>query len=214
VTLGVRTKGSGSGIVLGKRMLCDSECEVDVPSGTRVHLTAEPARDSQFEGWSGACSGTGDCVLEMSIGTRVFASFARRAPSAPPVQLIVETEGEGVVTSFPAGVDCGAHCWHTFPHGTTVTLYATPRNGMHFRGWRGACHGRARECSVELRVAQMISARFATPVAPRRATPSAPPHRHERRDSAGPHSGIHELGRGDSASAEGFVGPPPPSRRD
>jgi hypothetical protein len=160
VMLSVRTKGSGSGVILGRRLLCDHDCEVELIAGARAHLSAEPSRDSVFEGWSGACSGSGDCVLEMTVATRVFANFSRKTPSTPPVQLIVETDDSGVVTSFPAGVDCGLHCWHTFPHGTTVTLYATPRKGMQFKGWGGACRGRMRECSFELRAAQMISARF------------------------------------------------------
>jgi hypothetical protein len=213
VTLSVQTKGAGSGVVLGKRMLCDDECDVELPVGTRVHLSAEPSRDSQFEGWGGACSGTGGCVLEMRTGSHVFASFGRRAPAAPPVQLIVETEGDGIVTSFPAGVDCGSHCWHTFPHGTTVTLYATPRKGMQFRGWRGGCRGRSRECSVELRVAQMISARFGRPLPARRRPGSAEPRPGVVRPG-GPRSSSDEPGSRERAAAVEIAGPPAPTRHD
>ncbi len=173
VNLSVHRRGSGSGVVLGRRMLCDSDCRVELPSGTRVRLTAEASRGSQFEGWSGACTGAAECVIVMSAASTVAANFTRKAPSAPPVQLIVEKTGNGVVTSFPAGVDCGEHCWHTFAHGTMVTLYATPLKGMEFRGWNGGCHGRSRECSVELRAAQMVSADFGKPRR-RRVIPGQP----------------------------------------
>lgn len=162
VSLNIQRRGPGAGVVLGRRLLCDKDCTFEIQSGARVRLTAEPARGSEFEGWTGACTGAAECVVEMSAGETVFANFTRAGPEAPPVQLIIERLGRGVVTSFPPGVDCGQHCWHTFSHGTTVTLYATPIKGMEFRGWKGGCHGRSRECSVELRAAQMVSAQFAT----------------------------------------------------
>jgi hypothetical protein len=159
-------------------MLCDRDCSYALASGTRVRLTAEAASGSRFEGWSGACAGAGECVVELAAGTNVYANFARKSGAAPPVQLIVENAGDGVITSFPAGVDCGEHCWHTFSHGTTVTLYATPIKGMEFKGWHGGCHGRSRECSLELRAAQMVTAEFGKPrrrhFAPGRVEPSAP----------------------------------------
>jgi len=163
VSLNVQRRGTGSGVILGKRMLCDRECSFELPAGTKVRLTAEAARGSRFDGWAGACTGAGECLIEMSVGASVVANFVRKTPAAPPVQLIVEKVGDGVVTSFPSGVDCGEHCWHTFTHGTTVTLYATPIKGMEFKGWRGGCRGNSRECSVELRAAQMVSAEFGEP---------------------------------------------------
>lgn len=209
VSLNIQRRGTGTGVVLGKRMLCDRDCSFELPAGTRVRLTAEPARGSQFEGWSGACTGAGECVVEMAVGASVYANFGRKAPVAPPVQLIVEKEGDGVVTSFPSGVDCGEHCWHTFTHGTTVTLYATPRQGMEFKGWRGGCHGKTRECSVELRAAQLVSAEFG----------EARRHRFAGRSST-PSAAADQTGRGGAAGtdepaepntdADDLVGPPVP----
>jgi hypothetical protein len=192
-------------VVLGKRMLCDRDCSFELPSGTRVRLTAEPARGSEFEGWSGSCAGAGECVVELAVGATVYANFIRKVPVAPPVQLIVEKAGEGVITSFPSGVDCGEHCWHTFTHGATVTLYATPIKGMEFKGWQGGCRGKSRECSVELRAAQMVSAEFGPPrrrrVGPRGPAPELL--------SGAPKAG--ELARAPAAAhPEDLEGPPFP----
>jgi hypothetical protein len=52
-----------------------------------VHLAldANPGPDSTFEGWGGACSGTGACELTLDSDTAVSASFARQSPP-PPVE--------------------------------------------------------------------------------------------------------------------------------
>ncbi len=49
--------------------------------------------------------------------------------------------GGGIVTSAPAGIDCGADCSGTFDDGTTVTLTAAPAGGSVFAGWSDGCTG-------------------------------------------------------------------------
>jgi len=49
--------------------------------------------------------------------------------------------GEGLVTSVPAGIDCGVTCTADFVKGTVITLTATPITGTSFGGWGGACLG-------------------------------------------------------------------------
>jgi len=44
-------------------------------SGTVVALSATPDSGSTFEGWSGACSGTGTCVITMDANKSVTATF-------------------------------------------------------------------------------------------------------------------------------------------
>jgi hypothetical protein len=43
--------------------------------GTIVTLSAAPSDTSIFAGWSGACSGTGDCTLTLSSDAAVTALF-------------------------------------------------------------------------------------------------------------------------------------------
>ena len=50
-------------------------------------------------------------------------------------------DGTGIVTSTPAGIDCGSTCSLTVNDGTAVTLTATADAGSIFAGWTGACTG-------------------------------------------------------------------------
>jgi hypothetical protein len=68
VDLTVWTGGSGSGSVASNPagiVSCGTSCEGFDP-GTVVTLTATPDAGSVFAGWSGECSGTGNCQLTMS----------------------------------------------------------------------------------------------------------------------------------------------------
>jgi len=42
-----------------------------------VRLTATPAAGSVFTGWRGACTGTDDCTVTMSVALAVTAIFAK-----------------------------------------------------------------------------------------------------------------------------------------
>jgi hypothetical protein len=69
---------SGQGTVSGPGINCGKDCSETLPAGTVVTLTATPAANTVFEGWSGACSGTGSCTLTLTGNTTVGASFKRR----------------------------------------------------------------------------------------------------------------------------------------
>src|SRR5581483_9771323 len=102
-TLDVTKSGTGSGTVTSSPagINCGSTCSYAFPSGTTVTLTAASAVGSVFSGWSGACSGTGSCVVTMNSATSVTASF-----SLVPETLTVSRSGTGAgsVTSTPAGI--------------------------------------------------------------------------------------------------------------
>ncbi len=49
--------------------------------------------------------------------------------------------GSGVITSTPAGIDCGGTCQYAFPYNTVVTLTVTPDAGSAFFSWGDACNG-------------------------------------------------------------------------
>ena len=47
--------------------------------------------------------------------------------------------GNGVVTSTPAGINCGSDCSEGYNAGASVTLTASPDASSTFSGWSGAC---------------------------------------------------------------------------
>lgn len=81
--------------------------------------------------------------------------------------------GSGLVTSAPAGIQCGATCTSSFATGATVVLTAAADAGSTFAGWRGACTGTAPSCTVTMSLARTVTAVFnAVPLATLRFAPT------------------------------------------
>lgn len=87
--LTVSKAGTGSGTVTSSPagINCGATCLVGFANGTSVTLTATPATGSVFGGWSGACSGTGSCVVSMSTNKTVTATF-NPAPAGTPIVVV------------------------------------------------------------------------------------------------------------------------------
>jgi Divergent InlB B-repeat domain len=68
--------------------------------------------------------------------------------------------GSGVVTSSPAGIDCGVACNGSYAAGAVVTLSATPTTGSRFNGWSGDCSGTG-TCTLTVSAARSVNADFA-----------------------------------------------------
>ncbi|MCL4812061.1 MAG: PD40 domain-containing protein [Vicinamibacteraceae bacterium] len=80
----------------------------------------------------------------------------------PPMQELTVSllgTGDGVVSSAPAGIDCGPNCDYTYSYGTTVTLTATTAPGSVFEGWLGACSG-VGPCVVHMTEPRNVTALF------------------------------------------------------
>jgi uncharacterized repeat protein (TIGR02543 family) len=89
-TLSVSKAGGGTGTVTSSPsgISCGSVCSAAFGSGAVVTLVAAPASGNVFAGWSGACTGTGNCVVTVNANTSVTASF-----SASP-------GGSGIITAL------------------------------------------------------------------------------------------------------------------
>jgi len=81
-TLSVGVAGTGSGMVTSSSggISCggaQGPCSALFMTNTVVSLTAVPASDSHFDGWSGACNGTNpkSCTVKTSTDISVTASF-------------------------------------------------------------------------------------------------------------------------------------------
>ncbi|CAN5816888.1 hypothetical protein BH18ACT6_BH18ACT6_26430 [soil metagenome] len=76
-TLTAMKAGTGAGTVISSPagIKCGLDCSEPYASGMVVTLTARAASGSTFSGWSGACSGTGSCVVTMDAAKTVTATF-------------------------------------------------------------------------------------------------------------------------------------------
>ena len=76
-TLTVMKTRTGSGTVTSSPagISCGTTCSSAYSQGTSVTLSATAATGSTFAGWSGACSGTGACVLSITQNLSVTATF-------------------------------------------------------------------------------------------------------------------------------------------
>jgi uncharacterized repeat protein (TIGR02543 family) len=161
-TLSVSKNGTASGTVTSSPtgINCGFSCNANFASGTSVTLTAVAASGANFAGWSGACTGTGACVVAMTAARSVTATFNTGTP-APTLTVAKAGTGSGTVTSSPAGINCGSDCTETYASGTSVSLTATAAGGSVFAGWSGACTGTG-PCTVSMTAARSVTATFNT----------------------------------------------------
>jgi M6 family metalloprotease-like protein len=169
-TLTISGAGNGSGVIASspEGVSCVSEngaisgtCQANFGQGISVSLSAV-ATTGDFAGWSGACTGTGACVVSMTQARAITATFT--IPNRL-LTVALSGDGSGLVTSTPAALQCvnlrgaiGGTCAAEFLEGTSVTLTATPEQAT-FAGWGGACSGTG-PCVVPMLAAQTVSARF------------------------------------------------------
>ena len=133
-------------------------CSASFASGAAVTFTPTPDAGSHFTGWGGACTGTGGCVLDLNSDKQLSAGF----DADPDLAVSFPGNGNGTVTSNPAGINCTSGCDARFIPGAVVTLTATPATGTTFVGWGGACSGTG-SCSVTMTSDRSVTATFTEP---------------------------------------------------
>ncbi|CAK0748793.1 exported hypothetical protein [Gammaproteobacteria bacterium] len=65
-----------------------------------------------------------------------------------------------LVTSNPAGINCGADCNESYAPNSSVTLKAGAVSGCTFAGWSGDCSGTASTCAVTMSAAKTVTATY------------------------------------------------------
>lgn len=161
-SLTVTLVGTGSGTVTSDPagLNCDGECTTTFDAGAEITLTANPATDSLFLGWSGAdCAPGPSCTFTLSGPRNVLAVFDL-APPSTSLTVDVAGAGSGTVVSNPAGISCPGTCTAEFAPGTDVSLTATSEDGSTFGGWRGGDCANDGPCTVTVTGGQSILAVF------------------------------------------------------
>ena len=109
--------GSGSGTVTSSPagLNCAADCGVassSFASNTAVTLVAQAASGSTFAGWSGACSGTGNCIINAGTSSAsVTANFNASGGGGNTVTPLLQTNISGAAGSlqfFSVAVPAGA----------------------------------------------------------------------------------------------------------
>ena len=160
-TLTVAKSGTGSGTVTSSPagIGCGTDCTQSYASGTSVTLTARSSRGSTFTNWSGACTGSGSCVVSMTQARLVTATFTTSGTPGFTLTVAKAGTGSGTVTSSPVGINCGADCSEGYTAGASVMLTAAAAAGSTFAGWSGSCTGSG-SCVVSMTQARSVTATF------------------------------------------------------
>ena len=159
-TIGDTEGGTGRVVSRPAGINCGTRCRKLFTIGRTVRLIAKPAVNSEFVGWSGACTGSERiCLLTLEEANHsVIANFAVKK-----VDLSVTVTGNGSVTSASTpAINCGAECSQTYPYGMQIVLTADAEDGASFKRWGGAC-ARARRrlaCTLTLKKDRQVTALF------------------------------------------------------
>jgi hypothetical protein len=156
-----RLSGTAGGTVSSSPagISCATTCSSEFNTGSSVKLTAKAASGSLFVGWGGACTGTAStCTVSMASAQSVTAAF--NTGYTLSVSKTGAAAAAGLVTSAPAGIDCGVVCSRRYEVGTSVTLTAAGSTDAQFVGWSGACAGTASHCTVGMSAARSVTATF------------------------------------------------------
>lgn len=112
-------------------------------------------------GMLSACSGSNTGGNNMNMDMDPGGGGADMT-GGPPVTITVTRQGSGVVSSTPAGIDCGGAgtCTAMFPSGVPLELTAQGQGGSAFAGWSGACAGQSAVCRITPSADTTVGANF------------------------------------------------------
>jgi CSLREA domain-containing protein len=177
---------TGNGSVTGSGISCGADCTEIVPSGSTILLTAAPAANSNFGGFSGNCAVLAGqplrCEVTLDAAQTVSVTFTPK-----PRDLTVNRTGTGTGSVTGSGIDCGTDCVERLIDGTVVTLIAAPAANSSFGGFSSNCApvaGQPLRCVVSLDDSKTVQATFTL------LPPPTPTQRTLSIDTAGSGSGV------------------------
>lgn len=168
-TMTVNGAGSGTGVITGGNNIdcawdgtaSTGQCQTTVESWVNLGLTATADDGSIFTGWSGACTGTGACVVPMDADKTVTATFAVAQPTltvglngtSPSTGGLYDHRVSGKVfvddspdpaSEFSCSTGTSPCLVEDIPLGATVELKAEFEAGVDGGvEWAGICDGRS-----------------------------------------------------------------------
>ena len=167
-TLTALKAGKGSGTLSATGLTCSGNtCSGTYDYNAQVAVTATPASDSVFTGFTGCDSTQGNiCMVRMLANRTVTAAFGYKRALA----VAKSGSGSGTVTSSPPGIYCGSTCYALFDLGSLVTLVASADTGSSFAGWTGCDSADSKNgkkggasgttCTVTMSAAKSVDAKF------------------------------------------------------
>ncbi len=114
--------------------------------GEQIDITAIADPNYIFIGWSGDCSGTDECQLEMTSDKSVHAGFELQ-------------EWDLTISSDEGGTTTPVEGIHHYEHGESVAVTASASEGYEFIGWSGDCLGHE-ECELTMTSDKSVHAGF------------------------------------------------------
>ena len=156
--LTVSTSGSGTVYSSPAGIACPSQCTADFNHAAQVTLTAAPASEHQFSGWSGGgCTGTSYCTVTMEGAKSVSANFQRLYL----LTLRVQGGSSGVNISGASYCQSGETCTRQFPANSSVSFYAY--DSSRFQRWEGDLNCDTRPyCTITMSSAKNITAVYSS----------------------------------------------------
>jgi hypothetical protein len=146
-SVSVTKSGTGSGTVTSSPsgINCGADCSENLMAGNTITLSASPAADSTFAGWSGSgCAGTGTCIISsISADSPVTATFTLKP--APPYRLmIISYTGNGSGSTNPVPGQWSEQV------GTEIVIGASANTNSMFSSWGGTCgcSGTSTTCTI------------------------------------------------------------------
>ncbi len=90
----------------------------------------------------------------------LLLSWMSYAQAADVILTVNKTgDGNGIINSTPAGINCGDSCIFPYAENTQITLTATPQFSS-FTGWSGDCTGKETDIIINIDIAKTCNANF------------------------------------------------------
>ncbi len=134
----------------------DTDSSIFMTSGDGVHWSS---REIVFVGkYASRTVKFGNLYYSVQNG----GSGISRSLSCDPLYRTLSTQsnGDGTIVSYPAGIDCGVDCSGSFIQNAVVALQAVPATGSVFIGWSEEGCGSSIFCTVTMGQSRSVTAFF------------------------------------------------------